>query len=182
LPPSEPTHWSLNLAYQFGFARCICGFILGMMTYHAFKDRWAKKILGNGWTMIGFATAAFMSMHLNLPDIITVSFFPFIILSGAYGSNNINKVFTAKPLQRLGDWSFSIYLTHQPLLILITYGWSKLSPIQPNNLNQWVSHGYGLALSWTICLVLIFPILFVSYLSYRFIENPSRKWLNAKAA
>lgn len=181
LPPSEPTHWSLNLAYQYGFARCICGFILGMMTYHAFRDRWAKKIFGDGWTMTGFAVAAFMSMHLNFPDIITVSFFPFIILSGAYGSNSINKVFATKPLQRLGDWSFSIYLIHQPLLILITYGWSKLSSIQPNNLNQWVPHGYGLALSWTMCLVLIFPILFVSFLSYRYIENPSRKWLNAKA-
>ncbi len=180
--PAKPSDWSLNLAYQYGFARCICGFILGMMTYHAFKDRWAKKFLGNGWTMTGCTVAAFMSMHLNLPDILTVSFFPFIILSGAYGSNSINKVFTTKPLQRLGDWSFSIYLTHQPLLILITYGWSKLSTVQPNNLNQWVTHGYGLALAWTMCLVLIFPILFVSYLSYRFIENPSRKWLNAKAA
>ena len=179
-PPAKPTDWSLNLAYQYGFARCICGFILGMMTYHAFRTGGQKgfwKWVDNDRMYCG----GFMSMHLNLPDVITVSFFPFIILSGAYGSNNINKVFATKPLQRLGDWSFSIYLIHQPLLILITYGWSKLSAIQPNNLNQWVSHGYGLALTWTMCLVLIFPILFVSYLSYRFIENPSRKWLNAKA-
>ena len=109
-PPAKPTDWSLNLAYQYGFARCICGFVLGMMTYHAFKDRWAKKILGNGWTMIGCTAAAFMSMHLNLPDIITVLFFPFIILSGAYGSNNINKVFATKPLQRLG----SLVIFHLP--------------------------------------------------------------------
>ena len=131
--------------------------------------------------MIGCTAAAFMSMHLNFPDVITVSFFPFIIISGAYGSNSINRVFATKPLQRLGDWSFSIYLIHQPLLILTTYGWSKLSAVQPNNLNQWAPHGYGLALTWTMCLVLIIPILFVSYLSFRFIENPSRKWLNAKA-
>jgi len=182
MSPAKPTDWSLNLAYQYGFARCICGFILGMMTYHAYKDRWGKKILGNGWTMTGFAAAAFMSMHLNWPDIITVSFFPFIILSGAYGSQSINRVFAIKPLQRLGDWSFSIYLIHQPLLILLTYGWSKLSSIQPNNLNQWVPHGYSVALSWMMCFSLIIPILFVSYLSYRYIENPSRKWLNAKAS
>lgn len=182
MPPAKSTDWSLNLAYQYGFARCICGFILGMMTYHAFKDRWSKKIFGNGWTMTGCTAAAFMSMHLNWPDIITVSFFPFIILSGAYGSHSINRVFATKPLQRLGDWSFSIYLIHQPLLILITYGWSKLSAVQPNKINQWVPHGYGLALSWTMCFLLIIPILFVSYLSYRYIENPSRKWLNAKAS
>ncbi|HEY2349076.1 MAG TPA: acyltransferase [Puia sp.] len=182
LSPAKATDWSLNLAYQYGFARCLCGFVLGMMTYHAFRDRWSKKIFGNGWTMIGFSMAAFISMHLNLPDIITVAFFPFIILSGAYGSDGINKVFATKPLQRLGDWSFSIYLIHQPFLILVTYGWSGLSAVQPNNLNQWVSHGHGLATSWAMCFVLIIPILFISYLSYRYIENPSRRWLNAKAA
>jgi len=181
IPHAKSTDWSLNLAYEYGFARCICGFILGMMTYHAFKDQWGKNIFANGWTMILFAAAAFMSMHLNWPDMISVSFFPFIILSGAYGSRNINRVFATRPLQRLGDWSFSIYLIHQPLLILATYGWSGLSATQPNNLNQWVPHGYGMALSWTMCFLLIFPILFVSYLSYRYMENPSRKWLNAKA-
>src|SRR5450432_578292 len=71
----KPTDWSLNLAYEYGFARCICGFVLGMMTHHAFRDQWGKKILGNGWTMIGFTAAAFMSMHFNLPDFIIVSFF-----------------------------------------------------------------------------------------------------------
>jgi len=182
MSPAKATDWSLNLAYQYGFARCICGFILGMMTYHAFKDRWGKKMIGNGWTMTICAAAAFFSMHMNWPDIVTVSFFPFVILSGAYGSDSINKVFATAPLQRLGDWSFSIYLIHQPLLILITYGWSKLSRVQPNNLNQWVPHGYGMALSWTMCFIFIIPILFVSYLSYRYIENPSRKWLKAKAS
>ena len=179
--PAKPTDWSLNLAYQYGFARCICGFILGMMTHHAYRDRWAKKIFGNGWTMIGFTATAFISMHLKWPDVVTVLFFPFIILSGAFGSNGINRVFAVKPLQRLGDWSFSIYLIHQPFLILITYGYSKLSNVQPNNFNQWVPHGLGMAITWAMCFTLIIPILFVSYLSYRYVENPSRSWLNAQA-
>jgi peptidoglycan/LPS O-acetylase OafA/YrhL len=58
--PAKSTDWSLNLAFQYGFARCICGFILGMMTHHAYKDQWAKKIFGNGWTMIGFTAACFL--------------------------------------------------------------------------------------------------------------------------
>jgi peptidoglycan/LPS O-acetylase OafA/YrhL len=177
----KPADWSLNLAYQYGFARCICGFVLGMMTHHAFRDQWGKKILGNGWAMILFTAAAFISMHFNLPDFIIVSFFPFIILSGAYGSERINKIFTSTPLQRLGDWSFSIYMIHQPFLILVTYAWAKLSPEQPNHLNQWESHGLGMGVTWMICFFLIIPILFFSYLSYRLVENPSRKWLNSKA-
>jgi len=40
----------------------------------------------------------------------------------------------------------------------------------------------GLLVSWTICLVFIALTLFVSFLTYRFVENPARRWLNAKAA
>ena len=34
------------------------------------------------------------------------SLFPFILLSGAYGSKNIDRFFGIMPLQKLGDWSF----------------------------------------------------------------------------
>jgi peptidoglycan/LPS O-acetylase OafA/YrhL len=101
-------------------------------------------------------------------------------LSGAYGSEGINRLFTTRPLQRLGDWSFSIYLVHQPLLITIFKTISLLSPA-PVNAGQQPALP-PLWIAWSICLVLIVLILFISYLSYRFLENPARRWINAKAA
>ncbi|HEY2649841.1 MAG TPA: acyltransferase, partial [Puia sp.] len=172
--------WSINVAYEYGFIRCMCGFILGMMMHHAFSDQWGKKFLGNGWTMGLLALAAFTCMHFNLPDIITVLFFPFLLLSGAYGSENINKLFSTRPLQRLGDWSFSIYLVHQPILITIFFTLSYLNPAGPNN--QGPPPRPGLLIAWSTALVFIILILFVSSLTYRFIENPARRWLNSKAA
>jgi peptidoglycan/LPS O-acetylase OafA/YrhL len=170
--------WSINVAYQYGFIRCLCGFILGMMMHHAFTDQWGKKILGNGWTMALLAISAFTCMHFNLPDIITVLFFPFLLLSGAYGSESINNVFSARPLQRLGDWSFSIYLVHQPILILIFYTLSYLNP----QTDAGPPPVPALWIAWGIALVIIPLVLFVSYLTYTFIENPARRWLNSKAA
>jgi peptidoglycan/LPS O-acetylase OafA/YrhL len=172
--------WSINVAYQYGFIRCLCGFILGMMMHHAYRGGRGKNILGNGWTMVSLALAAFVSMHFNLPDILTVLFFPFLLLSGAYGSEGINKVFSTRPLQRLGDWSFSIYLVHQPILITTFKTIALFSPApvnagpQPSLPPLWIA--------WSICLVLIVLILFISYLSYRFLENPARRWINSKAA
>jgi peptidoglycan/LPS O-acetylase OafA/YrhL len=40
----------------------------------------------------------------------------------------------------------------------------------------------GLLVSWTICLVFIAITLLVSFLTFRFVENPARRWLNLKAA
>jgi peptidoglycan/LPS O-acetylase OafA/YrhL len=171
--------WSINVAYEYGFIRCLCGFILGMMMHHAYRDGWGKKILSSGWMMIIGVLAAFTSMHFGWPDIITVLFFPFLLLCGAYGSEGINKLFSTKPMQKLGDWSFSIYLVHQPLLIAIFYTILLLShssasggppPLPP------------LWLAWLVALIIIAIVLVVSYFTYRYIENPARRWLNAKAA
>jgi peptidoglycan/LPS O-acetylase OafA/YrhL len=170
--------WSINVAYQYGIVRCLCGFILGMMMHQAFIVGWGKKILGNGWVMILLALASFTSMHFNLPDIITVTFFPFLLLCGAYGSVGINRLFSTAPFQRLGDWSFSIYLVHQPILISIFFTLDYLNPPNPNQQPPRPS----LLIAWSLALLFVVLILFVSYLSYRFVENPARKWLNSMAA
>ncbi len=170
--------WTINVAYEYGFVRCFCGFILGMMMHHAYRDNWGKKLLGNGWVLILVTLAVFTSMHFSLPDIITVCFFPLILLSGAYGSEGINKLFITRPLQRLGDWSFSIYLVHQPVLITVFFTISLLIPEKPGEQPSLPP----LWMAWSVCAVLIALILFVSRLSYRFIENPARHWLNSKAA
>ena len=171
--------WTINVAYEYGFVRCLCGFILGMMMHHAYRDQWGKKILANGWTLGLLTLAAFTCMHFNLPDIISVFFFPFILLSGAYGSESINRVFSTRPLQRLGDWSFSIYLVHQPILIVIFNTLTLLSPTANPNQQPPVP---GLLVALSTALVFIALILFVSYLTFTFIENPARRWLNTKAA
>jgi peptidoglycan/LPS O-acetylase OafA/YrhL len=171
--------WTINVAYQYGFVRCLCGFVLGMMMYHAYRDQWGKSLLANGWTLGLITIAAFTCMHFNLPDIITVVFFPFILLSGAYGSECINRIFSSRPLQRLGDWSFSIYLVHQPILIVVFNTISLLNPPADPNQQPPVP---GLLVGWSMALAMIALILFASYLTFMFIENPARRWLNTKAA
>jgi hypothetical protein len=73
----NPASYSINVAYQFGFLRFMCG---------------------------------------------------------AYGSNSINKVFSTKALQKLGDLSFTIYLVHQPLLYTIGSINSYLHPAIQNSI------------------------------------------------
>lgn len=42
----DPAKVSINVAYQFGFLRCLCGFVLGMAMYQGYKAGWAKKNTG----------------------------------------------------------------------------------------------------------------------------------------
>ena len=177
----KPTDYSLNVAYQFGFLRCLCGFVLGMIVYQAYQMGWGKKILANGYTMLLTTLGLFTTMHFALPDALSAAFFPLIILSGAYSSKGIDNLFSKKPMQKIGDWSFSIYLVHQPLIFTIGNIYSWFHPIDPNNPPIWIRTAHPMLISWIICIILIAVILFVSSITYRFWELPARRWINSKA-
>jgi peptidoglycan/LPS O-acetylase OafA/YrhL len=171
---SSVSEMTINVSYQYGFLRCLCGFVLGMVMYEAYKLEWAKKMLANGYVFLNFVAIAFLSMHFNLPDFVTVLFYPFILLGGAYGSDGINRVFAWKPLQKIGDWSFSIYLVHQPLMFTIG------AIVALNFPGELPKPDFGIG--WLICLGFILITLLTSYASYRFIEVPARNWINKKNA
>lgn len=166
--------FSLNVSYQFGFFRCLFGFVIGMMVYLAWKDNWAKKLFSSGYTVLILLAGLFTCMHFAVLDVFTVLFFPFILLAAAYGNRYMNLVLATKPLQKLGDWSFSIYLIHQPFLYQAT------ALMQNPNKTRVNLSNLSMLSSWLICIGFIVFLLFVSYLSYRFIEVPSRNLINRR--
>jgi peptidoglycan/LPS O-acetylase OafA/YrhL len=171
---------SLNVSFQFGYVRCLCGFILGMMVYQGYKRDWGKNLLGNGYTIIALALCSFACMHFTLPDVFAVSFFPFILLSGAYGSKRINKVFGTKALQKLGDLSFTIYLVHQPLIYTIGSINTYLHPTIQNSIAAGPPPKPAIFFGWLVCFAIIALSVIISYFVNRFVELPARHWLNPK--
>lgn len=174
LRPTGPQPFNLNVAYQFGFFRCLFGFVIGMIIYFGYKENWAKQLFASDYTFLFLVLGVMLCLHFGVPDIFTVLLFPFILLSAAYGNNKMNAIFATKPLQRLGDWSFSIYLLHQPFLYQ-----GAILFVNPDKTGITVPK-LDIFTSWLICLIFIIFILFISYLSYRFIELPVRNLINKK--
>ena len=174
----NPTDNSINVGYQFGFLRCLFGFVLGMMMHLGYAENWGKTWLANGYTLLALALGLGVCMHLAIPDVFTICFLPPLLLSAAYGSQRTNALFSTKPLQRLGDWSFSIYLVHQPLLFaigsILAYG-SLGKPALPGPPPK-----PDMLTGWLMCLAFIALTLLVASLTYRFIEVPARQALNAR--
>jgi peptidoglycan/LPS O-acetylase OafA/YrhL len=171
----------LDVSYQFGFLRCLCGFILGMVIYQAYRVGWGRRLFGNGFIMVAATLGLFVVMHFGLPDPVSIFFLPFILLSGAYGSPSIDRLFANKGLQKIGDWSFSIYLVHQPLLFTIGNIYTYFHPVSPDDTLTIMSSDSPMLMAWIICLLTIAVALLVSSLVYRFWELPARKWINSKA-
>ena len=167
----------INVAYQFGFLRCLFGFVIGMIIYLAYKNGFAQRLFANGTTLILSTLCLAICLHFGVPDVFTVMFYPLIILSAAYGSKNIDKLFGNKVMQRLGDWSFSIYMVHQPIVYTFFTMQAFFNPAQPG-LPAGPPPPPGLMTAWTICLVFIAFTLLLSWLTYKYVEVPSRNWLN----
>jgi peptidoglycan/LPS O-acetylase OafA/YrhL len=174
LRPKGTPPFSLNVSYQYGIFRCMFGFVIGMMVYLAYKDNWAKRLFSSGYTVLVLLAGLFVCMHFAVLDVFTVLFFPLILLSAAYGSPYMNAFLGTKAMQRLGDWSFSIYLIHQPFLYqgTVVMANSDKTGIDLTNMTTLTA--------WTICIGFIIFLLFVSYLSYRFIELPARNYINRR--
>jgi len=166
--------FSLNVAYQFGFLRCMVGFVIGMIVYFAYQRDWGSQLFSSGYTFLVLISGLGLCLHLAVLDVFTVLFFPCILLSAAYGNQKLNTILASKPLQRLGDWSFSIYLIHQPFLYsgAVFMGNPDITGITIPKM--------GMLISWVTCVVFVVFILFISYLSYRFIEVPARNFINGK--
>jgi peptidoglycan/LPS O-acetylase OafA/YrhL len=164
--------FSLNVAYQFGFFRCVFGFVIGMLVYFGYKRNWSRQLFSSGYTFLVLVSGLILCMHFAVLDVITVLFFPCILLSAAYGNEKLNSLLASKPLQALGDWSFSIYLIHQAFLY---QGVALLS--NPDKTGITVPKLEMLD-SWIACIVFVVFVFFVSYLTYRFIELPARNFIN----
>ena len=177
-PGPPPMSNTINVGFQYGFLRCLFGFVLGMMMQAGFRESWGRAWLGSGYTLGLLALGLGVCMHLGLPDAVTVGFFPLIILAGAYGSAGIDRLFAHRALQRLGDWSFSIYLVHQPLAFAIG------SVLAYQTLGQPTAGGPpprpDLLTGWLIGLTFVALTLLVASFTYRFIEVPARRALNAR--
>ncbi|MDX1908204.1 MAG: acyltransferase [Bacteroidia bacterium] len=175
--------YSINVAFQFGFVRCLCGFVLGMIVYQAYQDGWGRRWLGNGYILAAATLGLMITLHLNTPDVGSVVFFPLILLSAAYGSPRMNQLFGTAAMQRLGDWSFSIYLVHQPLMYtiekIILYGAAQAPASAPASAGP--PPVPPMPTAWLICLGFIALTLLISSLVYRYVEVPARAWINPRS-
>ena len=171
--PPNPNHTSLDVNWHFGTFRGIIGFVAGMATWQIYRHFPLQKIMGSSVTLLLTCIACIIVMHFQLSDTLIVLTFPIIILSLAYGSQTIDRIFRFSPLKKLGDWSFSIYMWHQVLINLTTaylfleHGERLMRPFREMNI----------MFLYALLVVYLIMVCLVGWMSYRFLERPTRRAL-----
>lgn len=164
----RPAH---DTALGFFTSDLILEFVMGMIIAAVLAER-PKLSTGYarlGWAMIALATA----VNLVLPEVIwpfASRFLGFgivasMVVCGAVLIEKSRPILYVGPARRLGDISFSLYLTHVIVLSALTQVWKKLG---------WAGWTPGFALYGIVALALC---LFVGNVTYNWVEQPMDRTL-----
>lgn len=182
---------ALNNGINFGliifsaeFERGLSSFFLGGLTYFFIEKISTLKTKTQnymGWTMMSVVIFICVLLHLRCSNnhspyidsivsneylLITLILNPLLIISVCI-SPNINKIIGIQPFKFLGEISYSIYLWHIPIQLLIF----------------WVVFSMNLSLkleSPIFFLGYFLIVLLTAYVSSRFIEIPLKNMLRSK--
>ena len=168
-----------NIVTPWNLARCLAGFLIGMATHRAFQLKMGTGWLKSGWLMPIIGILLLVAYHFQISDLATIWMFPLIILIACYNQGKLAGVLQSQVFQRLGNWSYSIYLVHIPVIFTFLAVQLLQNPPVPNKPSPPLAYvgGWG---PWIMCFIFVLLVMGVAALTYRFIEVPARKWLNAK--
>lgn len=152
---NQPEVWAFYLsparAWEFGVGALLS--LLGSRWALLTNSRHAQVLAAFGLLLVLLSFlaisegAAFPGPLALLPVLGTAA----LIAAGGH-SNSVSRFLSARPMVRIGDWSYSLYLWHWPLIVFAVLLWpSRWSPL--------------------IAAAISFPI---AAASYHFLENPIR--------
>jgi len=176
LPLSQRHAETLNTNSDYAFPRCVAGFMLGMVTYRWYQLRALKGLLQLDVVFGIIVLALAVSLHFDVNELLTVALFPLLILAAAYNGSTVRRLLSTRPAQRLGDWSFSIYMVHMP--VYFTY--RAIAPL----LGWWIPQGFYTVkadywVGWLSACIFLAVTVAIASLCYRWVEVPARNYLNA---
>jgi peptidoglycan/LPS O-acetylase OafA/YrhL len=146
--------------------RCISEFTLGLVTYRLAQQPVIRRWMGKA--PAAYTVTAIILILLAFPDTdaLVVMFLPMLLLALALGKNLVSHTMGSPIVFFLGEISYALYLLHSQFLRVRWLGGAKLTPY------------VGSSTADVLAVAALYASLILcSWLAYRFIEKPGRRWL-----
>jgi peptidoglycan/LPS O-acetylase OafA/YrhL len=176
----EGTGPTINVTFDYGLLRCLAGFLLGMLLYVLYESRFGYNLLKRDVIFLTVSCLIIVGMHLGVDEFFILSLFPFLILCASYNDSRVKNFLDLRPLQRLGDWSFSIYMIHVPLIFLLWIYQLNVDPAHFADFMKLVQTPPEYATGTIVCIGLVISTLVIAALTYSYVEVPARNYLNRR--
>lgn len=160
----NPLH-NLDATFDWGILRALAGFLFGVMLYEVHTQRVWASVWARKEAPFVVLTGLLLSFYFAPSDVAIVLFWPVVIWMLLYQQGWLERLLNTKPLQYLGDISYSVYMLHYPLLILMATFLPQTAPL---------TYRLGAVSSFIVATLLL------SALSYHLFEMPLRHRFKAK--
>lgn len=153
--------WSLDITTANSIGptlRCLTEFMIG-----GFVSRWYKTPLDEGRAMIpALAASGILLLAFDACDLTLIPIFSLLIPLLIQNKSRIAQIFSIRPLMWIGNLSFSVYLTQEPILLAVR------RVAQSSFTNKSLEAAFFVTATVAATLV-------ASYFSNRFIEKPGQR-------
>lgn len=173
-------NFTLNLVADFGFFRCAVGFMLGMWLHEIYKAKSGFKIFKKDTLFLISFLGIIMGMHFHIHSMFIIVLFCLTILTAAYNDGFMKRILDTKPLQLLGDWSFSIYMVHVLIIYVFWIIEIRNDPKLFSDFMALITREPDYSKGIIRLLILLPSTLILAAFTYKFIEIPSRNFLRNK--
>jgi peptidoglycan/LPS O-acetylase OafA/YrhL len=179
----------INSDYDFGFVRCLYGFFTGVLLQQVFHLRPLKRFRENrSFTLAEFVTLALvvayiMFAHDNFAMMAAPLVFAAAIYVFAHEKGAVSALLHRAPFQALGKWSYSIYMVHWFVALSVT-GVGKAVENRLHIPLSLMENGapslyiFNRSLTDLVVPLYLGIIVALASLTYRFIEDPGRRYFN----
>lgn len=171
---------SINVITGSALLRGFCGFTFGMIAYEFYRtNRFRVVFEPSVWFPLIWAVLGICWYQDLLPDAFALVLFAVLILHTAYNEGLVKRALNNRVLTYLGDISYSIYMIHIPM-ILIMFLVTMMNGGGPPEVGEGAQASettINYLANWQGAIFFFGLAILVASFTYRFIEKPARKWL-----
>jgi peptidoglycan/LPS O-acetylase OafA/YrhL len=163
--------YSLDVTYDYGFFRCLAGFLLGMWAYLVCATEGLRRWFSSSWTWLGGVVALGAVLQTGMADWVVLPVFLWLLWASVFGEGYSRRILESQPLIFLGDISYSIYMLHGPLLIFVAFLEARFP-----------AFGAGPFKTEIRLLGYFLVLILASRASYLWLEKPARNFLRSRSS
>ena len=172
----------LFTTYDYGMYRCLYGFFIGCLVYEAHTARPARSNTTLEWSAVAVLAAFMFATGRDATSLAAPLVFACIVYVFAAEQGAVSKALKSAPAQALGLWSYSIYMVHVLVFIILKIILTPLSKIAGLGLlgvqaeagKQWT---FGEpVLDWLLIAAELGLVLMLARWTFEHIEAPYRTW------
>lgn len=171
----------LFTAFQYGFLRCLAGFALGMAGWFAWSQTsWCPSPKMAGSVLVMLACVVWFGLdwvdQMGQSNCFVLPVFVAIVFMSALDQGSCINSFLNSPLPRLlGRISYSIYMLHVSVLVVMSYVVSELTPhLKAGEASSDMVWSERL-LGDVFCIVYVAALVAAAQIAFRWIEDPCRR-------